>query len=148
MSGGFSNKNSTGGSSSLTASEILWVQSGSAGVLKLGNISGTPSTITAIGQVYTKISDGLLYYLSGAGVEYNLTTGGSGSTYVTPTGTIDRINRDFTLASEPKVVFYFGTPYFKNVAGTDGFGWNNGTLTLTMPFPPQPEQVDTFKAVI
>jgi len=80
---GFDNKKTTGGSSGLTAGEVLWVQSGNAGVVKLGNISATPGTIAGVGQIYTKISDGLLYYLSGAGVEYNLTTGGGGGVTVT-----------------------------------------------------------------
>lgn len=83
MSGGFSNKSSTTGSG-LTAAEILWVQSGQAGVLKLGNVAGTPATVAGVGQLYTKTSDGLLYYLSGAGVEYNLTTGGGGITVTSP----------------------------------------------------------------
>ena len=127
---GFDNKKTTGGSSGLTAGEVLWVQSGSAGVVKLGNVAGTPSTVAGVGQIYTKISDGLLYFLSGVGVEYNLTTGGGGMIQETPTGTVNSTNVTFTVAVAPKFIFTDTGFYIQ------GFGYSLAVLTVTMDLAP------------
>jgi hypothetical protein len=67
--------------------------------------------------------------------------GGAGSTYETPSGTIDGVNVTFTVSDVPKCVFYYGTPLFEGPKG-----YSRSGLTITMPYAPV--ESDQFKAVI
>ena len=75
MAGGFGNKQEFG--DALTAAELLWVQSGNAGILLLVE-TVAPSHTSGIGKVYVKSSDSKLYYKDDSGNEYDLTASGSG----------------------------------------------------------------------
>src|SRR5688572_8713369 len=61
----------------LTGEEILWVQQGTEGVLRLEE-TVAPTATSGIGKLYVKASDSDLYYKDGAGNEVNLTTGSGG----------------------------------------------------------------------
>lgn len=95
---------------------------------------------TSIGQLRDVILDGVPQDAKG---NYILTPqpGGSGSTYETPTGTIDGVNVTFTVSAEPKAIIYFGTTLFEGANG-----YSRSGLTITMPYPPTVD--DQFKAVI
>lgn len=88
MAGGFRNPKQAG--SSFTAAEILWVQTGDAGVLLLTYQGSAPSATAGVGKVYVKNSDGHLYYLNGSGLEVQIDGGGTG-TVTSVTGTANRI---------------------------------------------------------
>lgn len=64
--------------SEFTLAETLWVQQGTLGVLELIEQASAPSPILGTGLVYTKISDGDLYFKDSSGVEHNLLTGSGG----------------------------------------------------------------------
>lgn len=128
MSGGFSNKNSTG--TPLTADELLWVQTGAAGVLLLDEQGSAPSATSGIGKVYVKSSDGNLYYLDDSGTETQLTGAGSGVTVTTPTGTVNGVNAIFTVTAQPKWVVSDGITYF------NGAGYTYAALSITLDVPP------------
>lgn len=104
-------------------------------------LSDVPHSYSTYGSNFLTVK------VSQDGIVFTPASGGS-ITIVTPTGTIDGSNLNFTVASEPKMVYYFGQTYFKNITGTDGFTWNLGLLQITMPFAPQPAQTDTFKAML
>lgn len=69
MSGGFRNREDSG--TDLTASEVLWVQSGDAGILLLDETTA-PSSTSGVGKVYVKASDSNLYYKDDSGTEFQL----------------------------------------------------------------------------
>lgn len=68
-------------------------------------------------------------------------TGGSGSTYETPTGAVDGSNVTYTVSAIPKCIIYFGTTLFEGANG-----YSRSGLTITMPYAPTVS--DQFKAVI
>lgn len=126
---GFPNKQING--EDLTAAELLWVQTGSAGVLLLSEQSSAPSATSGYGKVYTKTSDGNLYYKDDAGTETQLTGSGStGVTIITPGGLVNASNTSFTVTAEPKFVISDGVTY---VAGS---GYSYLALVITMDVPP------------
>lgn len=96
MSGGFRNPKSSG--SSLSAAEILWVQTGNAGVLLLKEQASAPSFTSGYGKIYVK-TDNLLYYLNDSGVEVQIgtSTGGNAAYGEVPSGS----GTSFTLAHTP-----------------------------------------------
>lgn len=73
----------------------------------------------------------------------NAIGGGSGSTYETPTGTVDGVNVTFTVSDIPKCIFYYGTPLFEGANG-----YSRSGLTITMPYAPGAGTEDQFKAQI
>lgn len=85
----------TGGTGQLTAAEVLWVEAGNLGDLKLV-VRSAPSNISGYGQIYVK-SDNTLYYLDQLGNETALSSGtvpglvtvgmtGSGADYIVSNG--------------------------------------------------------------
>lgn len=76
MSGGYRNPEQDG--SSLTAAEILWIQTGEAGVVLLKEQISAPTATAGYGKIYTK-TDGNLYYLNDAGTEIQIGAGSSGT---------------------------------------------------------------------
>lgn len=80
MAGGFSNKTNTG--TALTATELLWVQTGDAGVILLTETTA-PSATAGVGKLYVKSSDSKLYFKDDSGVEVNLSDAAAGSGTVT-----------------------------------------------------------------
>lgn len=124
---GFPNKQDNG--ENLTSEELLWVSSGTAGILLLEEQSSSPTATDGFGKVYVK-TDKKLYYLDEDGVEYDLTSGGSGITVETPAGTVDGSNTAFTVTAEPKWVVSDGITYF------DGLGYTYAALNITMDIPP------------
>lgn len=101
-----------------------------AGSLDLKEQSSAPAVRTNYGRLYTKISDGHVYYKDDAGNEYDLTTGVSGDGYCLVDGT-----RVFTgnVSFEGATVDDFETTFaitdptadntitFKNASGTVAF---------------------------
>lgn len=126
MPGGFGNKGPRG--VELTAAELLWVQTGAAGVLLLAEQASSPSATSGYGKVYVK-TDKNLYYLNEDGVEVQLNGGGSGVTVETPTGTVNAVNATFTPTGEPQWVVADGITYY---AGA-GYTWNGTTITMDVP---------------
>jgi len=133
MAGGFSNKTDTG--TPLTAAELLWVQTGSAGVLLLTEQGSTPGTTAGVGKVYSK-TDGDLYYLDGSGVEHllNVVTNGFADNE-TPSGTIDGVNDTFTLANAPSPAASLILVLNGQVL-TQGVEYTLSSLTITFTTPP------------
>ena len=127
MTGGFANKQNTG--TELTASELLWVQTGTAGVVLLLEQASAPSLTAGYGKLYSK-TDNNLYYKDEAGVETQLTGGGSGSSVETPTGTINSVNTVFGVSAVPKWVVSDGMTYFEN------FGYTYSASNITLEIPP------------
>lgn len=80
MSGGYRNPKQEG--NSLTTAEILWVQTGAAGVLLLPEQTSAPTATPGVGKIYTKSSDNHLYYLNDSGVEVQIDSGGVTGTQV------------------------------------------------------------------
>lgn len=72
MPGGYRNPKQEG--STFSAAEILWVQTGNAGVLLLKEQSSSPSATPGYGKLYSK-TDGKLYFLNDAGTEIQLAGG-------------------------------------------------------------------------
>ena len=133
MAGGFKNRQDS--PTELTAAELLWVQTGEAGVLLLQEQAIAPSPTANYGKVYVKDSDHNLYYLDEAGNEYQLTPSGSVSlTTEVPTGTVNDSNVDFVFTEKPFLIVVNGGTY-REGAGTYGWSWNGGTNTATFPFP-------------
>lgn len=98
MSGGYHNPEAEG--SSFSAAEMLWVQTGAAGILLLKEQASTPSPTLGYGKLYTKISDDKLYYLDENGVEFQIGLGGGTPVYEEiPSGS----GTAFTLAHTPIV---------------------------------------------
>lgn len=78
MAGGFRNKGpGGGGAGALTAGEILWVQTGNAGVILLPETTA-PSASAGVGKLYVKSSDSLPYFKDDSGNEYSLIGAGVG----------------------------------------------------------------------
>ena len=114
----------------LTAAELLWLQTANAGVVLLDEQASSPSPTTGFGKLYSKNDNGL-YYLSEAGVEYQLApTSGSGVIVETPTGTINSVNTSFTVTAQPKWVVSDGVTFFS------GAGYSYAALVITMEIPP------------
>jgi len=124
---GFRNKEDTG--TELTAAELLWVQTGTAGVLLLAEQGSSPAATSGYGKVYVK-TDGNIYYLDENGVETQLNTSGSGVTVETPSGTVNSVNASFTVTAEPKWVVSDGITYFANN------GYTYAALAITMDIAP------------
>ena len=102
MSGGFKNKGPLG-SNQLTTNEVLWVQTGQAGVVLLTETTA-PSSTAGVGKIYVKTSDSLLYYLNSSGVEVQIGTG-SATGYQAPlSGAVDGSNRSYTFSIAPNVI--------------------------------------------
>lgn len=72
-------------SEQLTIQEVIWVQQGAQGDLKLIERTA-PSTDPTSGQLYAKSSDHNLYFLDSQGTEYQLTPSSSGGGDVTGPG--------------------------------------------------------------
>ncbi len=72
MSGGFSNKGPRGTGGGLSAGEILWTQTGNAGVVLLAEQGSAPSATAGVGKLYVKSSDSLLYFKDDSGNEYSV----------------------------------------------------------------------------
>lgn len=90
----------------LLTSEVIFLQDLVAtSVLELPEIS-TPSTPDAnYGKLYVKDSGGSssIFFLSDDGTEYDLTSGGPGSSIslsVTPSGDVDGVNTVFTIPAQ------------------------------------------------
>lgn len=126
MSGGFRNKQELG--VELTPEELLWVQTGTAGVLLLEEQSSSPSATTGYGKLYVK-TDKKLYYLNEDGTEVEVGAG-SGITVETPSGSVNAVNATFTVSGVPKYIVSDGITYF------EGAGYSRSTLTITMDVPP------------
>lgn len=125
---GFRNREDTG--TELTAAEILWIQTGEAGVLLLTEQASAPSATPGVGKIYTKSSDSNLYYLNDSGVETQL-NGGGGVTVITPTGTVDGLNTVFAVGtSAPKWVVSDTNTYFP------GLGYSYSSPNITMDVAP------------
>lgn len=127
MAGGFQNKRDSG--LELTAGELLWVQTGAAGVVLLEYQASSPSNTANYGKVYAKTDDNL-YFMDEAGVEYQLNVSGSGVVVETPAGAVNSSNVSFTVSAEPKWVVSDGITYF------DGAGYTYAGLAITMDSPP------------
>lgn len=127
MAGGFPNKIEVGGN--ITAAELLWVQTGDAGVLLLTEQASSPSATAGKSKVYSK-TDNKLYFLDEAGVETEITGAGSGVTVETPGGAVDAVNNSFTVTSVPKWVVSDGVTYFQNL------GYTIASLVITMDIAP------------
>lgn len=76
MSGGFSNKGPHGGTS-LSASELLFIQTADAGVILIEEASA-PAATAGFGKIYVKSSDSLPYFKDDSGNEYSLVNSGAG----------------------------------------------------------------------
>jgi len=126
MSGGYRNPEADG--STLTAAELLWVQTGSAGVVLLTEQGSDPVATAGKGKLYVK-TDNHLYYMDEAGVITQIDVGGS-VTFVTPTGTVNGVNATFGVASSPKCVIGDGITYFL------GLGYSYSAPNITMDVPP------------
>ncbi len=127
MSGGFHNKKVTG--TELTAGELLWVQTGTAGVLLLAEQGSSPAATPGYGKVYVK-TDGNIYYLDENGVETQLNGGGSGVTVETPAGAVNAVNATFTPSAEPQWIVADGITYY------DGAGYTYSVPNVVLDVPP------------
>lgn len=127
MAGGFKNRRELG--DNLTAEELLWVQTGAAGVLLLEEQASSPSATSGFGKLYVK-TDKKLYYLDEDGNEIELGAGGSQSTE-TPTGTIDDSNTAFVFTTKPFLIVLNHMTYREN----SGWTWDEPTKTATIAFP-------------
>ena len=122
MSGGFGNPKSSG--SGLTAAEILWVQTGNAGVVLLTEQSSDPASTSGKGKVYAK-TDHHLYYEDQSGTVTRIDTGG-GVTVETPSGTVNASNTQFTPTSRPKWVVSDAGTYFEGA----GYSWDGTHINM------------------
>lgn len=135
MSGGFHNREEF---TELTAAELLWVQTGSAGILLLKEQSSAPAATPGYGKIYVK-TDNLLYYLNDSGVEVQIGAGATGtqvwSEAVTFSGAIG------TLAHTPTA----GTlRLYRGGARQQAGGGNDYTLavaTITLSTAADPAEV-------
>lgn len=112
----------------LTAAEQLLLQALVLGDLELLQ-SSTPTTKPGYGQVYVK-SDGNLYFLNGSGTEYELTppaSGGSGALLEeTPVGTVNGVNKSFTVANAPLFIVVEG----QSMINGDGYTLSGLNITF------------------
>lgn len=127
MSGGFKNRKNSG--TELTAGELLWVQTGTAGVLLLKEQASAPGATSDYGKVYVKDSDHNLYYKDEAGNEFQLNSGGSGVSVETPVGTVNALNATFTPSAEPLWMVGDGITY---LAGA-GYTWTGTDINMDVP---------------
>lgn len=126
MAAGFRNQTETG--SALTVAELLWVQTGSAGVLLLAEQSSSPSATSGYGKIYVKTNKNL-YYLNEDGTEVQIGSSG-GFTIETPPETPDGVITVFTVTAEPRYVVGDGITYFASV------GYTYAALAITFTIPP------------
>ena len=113
-----------GGLDELTPSEELWLQSGTAGVLKLLETTA-PTEESGVGLVYVKSSDSKLYFKNDSGTEYELGT----------SSTNEKVKYD----AGDTTAGYLGA---KTVAGTgitlaEGDGADENKLKITNSAPDQ-----------
>lgn len=130
MSGGFQNKGPSG--SSLTADEVLFVQTAAAGVLLLDETSA-PSATSGIGKVYVKSSDSKIYFKDDSGVEYDLTAGASGANTSLSNLSAVAINTDLVLGASDGGALGSATKMWSDLFLASGavINFNNGDVTLT-----------------
>ncbi len=123
--------------SSLTNAEITWVQEGSAGNIRLAEVSAPTGTASGRGLLYVRSSDSKLYYQDDSGVETDLTAAGGGAptnaTYVT-------MSLNGTLSAERVLT---GTN--NQITITDGGA--NGNVTLSTPQDLHSTAIITFGTV-
>lgn len=123
MSGGFANKGPQGGST-LSAAEILWVQTGNAGILLLTEQASSPSASPGIGKIYVKSSDSRPYFMDDSGVEYPLIAGSLAAQ--TPPEPVDASNTVFTVSGMPLLVVSDSGTYFNG----QGYTYAAGQITM------------------
>lgn len=134
MSGPFSNKGPLGGAQ-LTAAELLWTQTGNAGVILLGNQASVPATTAGVGKIYTLTSDGHLYYKDGSGTIKDLIVSSGGFTELVATGACNSSNQVFTFTQVPSYMVADGI-LLKAVGKSGMVMWTNVGTTITMVNPP------------
>lgn len=130
MAGGF--RNPREGDTELTAAEILFVQTATAGVILLQYQALSPSPTANYGKVYAKTDDNL-YYMDEAGNEFQINTSSSSLSIEEPTGTVNDTNVDFVFTEKPFLIVVNHDTYREN--GELGWTWNGGTNTATLAFP-------------
>lgn len=134
MSGPFGNKGPLGGAQ-LTAAELLWTQTGNAGVLLLTELGAAPSATANVGKLYTLSSDSHLYYKDDSGVIKDLSAVSSGFTELPATGSCNSANAVFTFTQIPSYIVTDGV-WQKATSKSGAINWTNAGLTITMVNPP------------
>ena len=125
---------------SLTTSEVVYVQTGTAGILLMAETTA-PSATVGYGKIYVKSSDHKLYWKNASGVEAEIVTGSgitslnglSGATQTFATGTT---GTDFGISSATTVhTFNLPTASATNRGALSSTDWttfnNKGVGTVT-----------------
>ena len=122
-------------SENITPSEIIWVEQGNLGDLRLVETT-KPSAISGTGQVYAK-SDHNLYYLTGTNTEYQLTppSGGSGLTIGTVYGGTNADSSGSTgVAQVSSGTWSFSTALANGTTATTQSASDNSTKVATTAY--------------
>jgi len=110
--------------SQLTDNEVVWVQTGTGGVVNLKETTA-PTPTSGYGKLYVKSSDSKLYFLDDSGVEHNLLAGSGVAVWGSITGTLSD-QTDLKNALDEKI------PYTGAIAdvdlGTHDFKVDTNTL--------------------
>lgn len=134
MAGPFGNKGPLGGAQ-LTAAELLWTQTGNAGVVLLTEQGAAPSTTANVGKLYVLSADNHLYYKDDAGVIRDLSAAAAGFTELVATGSCNSANAIFTFTQVPSYIVSDGV-WMKATGKSGSVNWTNAGLTITMVNPP------------